>query len=156
MNFKIVITVLLSITLSACRRTLVLTQEAANPATLEKKQMRRILRRSTVVLSPPPSGYTRLRRTNPNHEALACGRIVVLEGINTSRPFPGAISRFNRQSYVSADENGYYILPLAPGKHKLQAGAVGLFFSQPLALTVEQGDSIIINYELLPDFRPLH
>jgi hypothetical protein len=145
-----------SLILISCRPTVVLTREDVDPAKLEKKQMHRILRRSTVTLGPPPISCIRLRRTDSTREALACGRISSLESNGFSRPFPGAISWSGQQTYVITDANSYYVLPLTPGKHALQAGAIGFLISAPLPLTIEQGDSIIINYELLSDFRPLH
>jgi hypothetical protein len=67
---------------------------------------------------------------------------------------PGAIISVDK-GYILSDAQGNYSQLVAPGRHALRGGGIGLLWSVAKPLKVAQGDSIRVDFELLSDLRPL-
>lgn len=102
----------------------------------------------------PPAAFTHYRRAHPTDAAIITGCVFRQEPVGEPIPLPGAIIKIDK-AHIFADPAGNYVFVLAPGRHRIWGGGVGLLYSEALPLRVGSGDSIRINFHLLPDFRPL-
>ena len=101
----------------------------------------------------PPATFTRFRRTNPADAPVIAGYVAIQEGNGKLTSLPGAIITID-DAHIFADQDGNYARTIGPGRHHLRAGGGGLLWSEVPSLHVERGDSIQINFHLLPEFRP--
>ena len=110
--------------------------------------------RATCWLGPPPASCTRLRRTNPTKQAVILGQVDEILENGGLIPAPVALIKID-QFRTSADAAGRYVQVVSPGRHTVQAGWIGLLWSKAPPLQIAQGDSVRIDFQLMPDFRPL-
>ena len=101
----------------------------------------------------PPAIYARYRRINPTSAPVIFGCVVIQEENNTFTPLPSAIIAIDG-AHTFADNAGNYVRTVSPGPHCMRVGGIGFLRSEVPALYVERGDSIQINFHLLPEFRP--
>jgi hypothetical protein len=99
---------------------------------------------------PREQEILRYRSKNAAKAPVVFGQVWVVD--NTGRyPLPTALVSVDGQpSY--ANETGTYSLSLVPGNHQFLAGQTGMR-SARVALKVERGDSIQVNFYLRPDTR---
>ncbi|HEX8328874.1 MAG TPA: carboxypeptidase-like regulatory domain-containing protein [Hymenobacter sp.] len=101
----------------------------------------------------PPATFSRFRRTNPAGASLITGYVDVQQENGKFTPLPGAIITID-DAHTFADQAGNYVQIVGPGRHHVRAGWVGMLWSEAPSIRVEPGDSIQINFHVLPEFRP--
>lgn len=104
---------------------------------------------------PAPALYSPRRRIHPQQPAILVGHVVRLEADGTTAPQPGALIILKQKALADTDESGTYVLSLPPGTHTVNAGAIGFLTSKPISIKVREGDSIRLNFPLMPDLRPI-
>lgn len=104
---------------------------------------------------PAPAMPSPLRRIHSQQPAILVGHVVRLDPDGTTVPQPGASIILKYKELAATDETGTYVLPLPPGRHVITAGAIGFLKSKPTAIEVRAGDSIRLDFRLLPDLRPI-
>jgi len=110
-------------------------------------------RQQTAKWLGPPATYVRYRRINPTSAPIIVGCVDSQEENNKFTPLPGAVIAID-DAYTFADNAGNYIRVVGPGLHYIRVGGVGFLWSEEPSLHVKHGDSIRINFHLLPEFRP--
>ena len=108
--------------------------------------------RPAYWVGPPPS-CVYLRRNNITREPIILGQVDELLENGALLPSPSAIIIIDK-IHTSADEAGNYRRTVSPGAHTMRVGWPGLLWSVAPPLRVAQGDSIRINFKLMPDPRP--
>ncbi|SFP87378.1 carboxypeptidase-like regulatory domain-containing protein [Hymenobacter arizonensis] len=103
----------------------------------------------------PSTTYIHLRQVKPAKDAIIVGHVDVQEENGTMRPWPSAIISID-QKHTFANENGDYARVISPGLHTMRVGWIGMLWSEAPPLRVQAGDSIRVDFQLLPEFRPLH
>jgi hypothetical protein len=105
-------------------------------------------------VGPPPAVLTYLRRTNPAKEAIIVGQVSLLGQDGRLLVQPAATISVDKK-FTSSDAHGNYAQVVAPGRHTLRGGGIGLLWSVAKPLKVALGDSVEVDFELLSDPRPL-
>jgi hypothetical protein len=105
-------------------------------------------------VGPPPAVPAYLRRTNPAKEAIIVGQVSLLGQDGRLLVQPAATISVDK-NFTSSDAHGNYAQVVAPGRHTLRGGGIGLLWSVAKPLKVALGDSIKVDFELLSDSRPL-
>lgn len=105
-------------------------------------------------LGPPPAPASRLRRTHPASPALLLGHVDLVLENGQAVSQPAATVVIDKQ-LLTTDAAGNYAVALPAGRHTLRSGGVGFLWSQALRLQVAVGDSVRLDFRLLPDMRPL-
>ena len=104
-------------------------------------------------MGPPASDISFHRTIRPSAPIIT--GYVALQGENGQfTRLPGAIVLIDN-AHTLADKDGRYTQVVSPGRHKVLTGGIGLIWSEAPSLQVEPGDSIQVNFHLLPDFRPI-
>ena len=101
----------------------------------------------------PPATFTRYRRAHPTDAPVIAGRVFIQEPGNKLTPLPGAIMKVDA-AHTFADNAEQYVWTLAPDRHRIFGGGVGFLYADVPPLRTARGDSIQINFHLLPEFRP--
>ena len=110
-------------------------------------------RKAPHWVGPPVSFYTLLRQTDTTKAALVLGHVALQLEDKTFVPQPGAIVMVNG-SHTFTDNAGNYLRTISAGAHTLRVGAIGILWSEAPPLRVKPGDSIRVDFQLIPDFRP--
>jgi hypothetical protein len=105
-------------------------------------------------VGPLPATSTYWRRTNAAKAAIIVGQVSLVGQDGRLLIQPAATIAIDK-AFTSADAHGNYAQVVAPGRHVLRGGGIGLLWSVAKPLRVAQGDSIRIDFKLLSDSRPI-
>lgn len=109
---------------------------------------------AAVIPSPPPEQeVVYFHRTNPTKPAIIIGRVGVLHSGAEILPVSSAIIAVDNEISL-ANGNGNYSLVLPAGTHSLTVGQIG-FYKSKKNINASQGDSIVLNFNLHYDLRPI-
>ena len=110
-------------------------------------------RRNQARWVGPPAELTRFPRTHPIDAPVIVGKVDLQDENGRFTPLPGTVITIDG-AHIFADKAGNYVRVVGPGRHRMRAGSVGLLYSDAPPFHIERGDSIQINFHLLPEFRP--
>jgi len=65
------------------------------------------------------------------------------------------VSSIDNLTSTNTDRDGYYKLKLNGGHHKIKASWIGYFHNYCKVLNLKEGDSVILNFKMKADDRPL-
>ncbi|GAB3308078.1 hypothetical protein ACFQT0_16435 [Hymenobacter humi] len=101
----------------------------------------------------PPATVTRLRQTKPTQDAIILGIVNAIEHDGRLTPLPATVSI--DKTVLFADSTGSYSQVVPSGRHKVWVSWVGFLRSFAPPLQVKSGDSIRVDFYILPEFLPL-
>jgi hypothetical protein len=102
----------------------------------------------------PPATVTRLRRKKPLQAAIISGKVNVIQQDGRLTPLPATV--IIDKTVLFADSTGSYGQAVPSGRHKIRVSWVGHLRSYATPLRVKSGDSIRVDFKILPEFMPLH
>ncbi|RZL05502.1 MAG: carboxypeptidase-like regulatory domain-containing protein [Pedobacter sp.] len=88
-----------------------------------------------------------------NRHIVVIGRVI---DKNDNSPLAAVqVSSTDNLTSTNTDRDGYYKLKLNGGHHRIKASYIGYFFNYSKALNLKMGDSVILNFKMKADNRPL-
>lgn len=103
---------------------------------------------------PPDYYITRLHRRNSQNPPIVFGTVYKRDDSGLLQE-PGSLVTIDKGVPAYTDVKGLYAYSLAPGQHQVSVGQVGYFGVRITRLLLQAGDSVRIDFYLLPTMESI-